>query len=234
MPEMISPANQEIIARELAARDVSPDTIYWAIEKLDFAARRFAYEQWKPSRRPHNPAALVAQINKVKELKGKAQEKAIRRAKDMGLDAEALALISAPKRATTLIDFARNQEILQRIDPEYFEEFANRSCRLTNRFQVTGIGVWLAIGGEVRFSNNTKNDGGPLGRFLTAASTDAYQAAKIMTPTSESLRKKIPRLKAALDAEGFDWEENFSQETQVEVEGYDDLDFLDEYFDQSE
>ncbi|QOL82660.1 hypothetical protein [Pseudooceanicola spongiae] len=232
MPEMISPENQEVIARELAARDVSPDTINWAIKKLDFAARRFAHERWKPSRRTHNPPALVAQINKVKELTGEAQEKAICRAKDMGLDPEAIDLISDPRRANSLIELVRNQEILSRIDQAHFEEFSNRTCPLTNRFQVICIGVWLGTGGEIRFSNNQRNDGGPLGRFLTAALTDAYRAAKIETPTSESLRKKIPRLKAAVDTEGFDWESNFSQETQADFEDCDDLDFLDGYFDQ--
>lgn len=128
-------------------------------------------------------------------------------------------------------EFAHNREILMRLDPQFFEEIAKRTCRATNRFQVTCIGVWLATGGEVRFSTNDRNDGGPFGRFLTAAFIDAYRASGVRMPTADGIRKKITRLKSAVDEEGFDWAANFSPEIESYVDNMDQLELIDEYFD---
>lgn len=179
MPAMISPKNQTAIERELAARGVDEDTIEWGLEKIDRAARRFVDAKSRPSRRRFGPIILAKQIEKVKSLSGAAQVKAVRVAKDMGLDSEAIDVLARSKRAQTLVEHARDAQVLMRLNPQYFEQVAKRTCLKTDMFQVTCMGVWLAAGGEVRFSINDKNDGGPFGRFLTAAFFDAYTAAGV-------------------------------------------------------
>jgi ribosomal protein S10 len=231
MTEIISSEQQEVIARELAARDVDDDTIEWGLKKIDRAARHFVDAKSRPSKRRHGPLILAEQIEKVKSLSGTAQDRAVRLAKEMGLDSEAIDLLAHPRRAETLMELARDHDILTRLDTTYFEEIAKRTCSATNRFQVTCIGVWLATGGEVRFSTNDRNDGGPFGRFLTAAFIDAYRASGVRMPTPDGIRKKITRLKSAVDAEGFDWGANFSPEIESYVENLDQLDLIDQYFD---
>ncbi|WP_340240388.1 hypothetical protein [Sulfitobacter pontiacus] len=231
MPDIIASEHEDLIVRELTAREVDRDTIEWALEKIDRAARRFVEAKSLPSKRRYGPEILAKQIDKVKSLSGAAQNRAVLLAKEMGLDSEAIDLLAHPRRAKKLVEIARDQEILARLDPWYFEEIPKRTSLVTNSFQVTCIGVWLATEGKVRFSTNERNDGGPFGRFLTAAFFDAYSKAGLRVPTPEAIRKKITRLKVAVDAEGFDWAANFSFETPIDIENVDALGFLNEHVD---
>ncbi|MCL1630105.1 hypothetical protein M3N55_15370 [Roseibaca sp. V10] len=209
MPEMISPANQEVIARELAACDVSSEDIQWAISKLDRAAARFSRTTQKGGMKKRSPKTLTKQINKVENLTGKARAQAIKDAEEMGLDSEALNLLGTDKQVQSLREYAHNLEVLDRLNPEHFSPLANKDFREARTLMFWCIGVWSVTAGLVRFSNNDREDCGPMGRFLTAASTDAYIARGHEVPSPNALRLKAKRLDSALGAAAFVWNDFF-------------------------
>ena len=211
MPELISRENRAIIARELAARDIPPETIQWAVEELDKAARQFVEDLRRRRGKRHSPENLSRQIDKVQTSRGEDRVAAIRQAEKMGLDSEALELLANDQGELNLHQLAHKHGVLERLNPAHFSPLANKAFPEARRFMFKCLAVWIFTVGEVRFSNNAREDGGPLGRFLTAAKMDVYLRENLKVPSAEAFRKNARRVEAAFDAIAFDWHGVFEE-----------------------
>jgi len=229
MPDLISTENQEIIARELAACDVSPEDIHWAISKLDAAALRFSRGGEKTRMKKRSPKTLMKQINRVKSLTGAAREKAIQEAVEMGLDQEALELLGNDELAQSLREYEHHRSALDRLNPEHFGPYSNRDFPEARRFIYLCLGVWTTTAGRVRFAVYKDEAIGPLARFLTAAAADAYTARGLKIPSLDALRQRAKRLAGAVAADDFEMLDFFLP-IDRSVSADDEIDQLDDYF----
>ncbi|ATX65231.1 hypothetical protein [Roseinatronobacter bogoriensis] len=224
MPEMISTGNKAIINRELVARGVSPAQIAWAIAELDQAACDFVQDMRTVRPKRRSGKTLKKQVEKIAGSTGEARAANIRDAVEMGLDPEALELFVNAKPTHTLHEAIYRLEVLDRLDVEWVPKPANSAFPQARRFMLNCIGIWIVTDGEIRFSTNARQDGGPLGRFLRAAKTDAYLKAaennatregakkiRPKLPSAEGLRKSAQRLYQECEWLGLEWDSLFDK-----------------------
>lgn len=199
MPEMISPTHQETIARELAALGADDDVIGEALETLDVSARVFLKKQQakrENTKRAYGHKKLLAQIEKVWNNTGPQREAAYEKAIEMGLEAGHPSGFKPPFR-----DAAEDlREIIRQEEAGVFKPRinSNRAEHSKQMFTARCMVVWIKAGGVVRFTSigsgdkglyvDQPHDAGPLGRFLTAAQTDAYAKAQLILPEPSGMR----------------------------------------------
>jgi hypothetical protein len=184
MLQLISPENRERIKVEILALGGGA-RLDESIAELEFAAQRFFQKEMErvaKSRPDYNPETLLFQIQKVWSLKGQQREEAFKKAVRMGLKPGTPSRLRRP-----FVEYASYLE-MQVADsynyPEKFSTLTNRRSESKQILMASCLVVWMQAGGEVRFavpidrkSASLRQDGGPLGRFLTAAQVDAHCAA---------------------------------------------------------
>lgn len=199
MTGIISPENQAILRRELAAVGADDDMIDEALETLNVAARVFVKKQQakrENTKRAYGHKKLLAQIEKVWNNTGPQREAAYEKAIEMGLEPGHPSGFKRPFH-----DAAEDlREIIRQVEAGVFKARinSNRAEHSKQMFTARCMVVWIKAGGKVRFSSigdadpalfsDMPHDAGPLGRFLTASQADAYGKAGLKLPLPSGMR----------------------------------------------
>jgi hypothetical protein len=199
MTGLISPGNRARIEGELLALGADGEIIQKSLSMLEFHASRFVRAEEtrrNRSKRKHGPEKLLAQIHKVWNNTGPQREAAFRKAVEMGLDPESSHRFLRPFHDAAL--FLETEIETYYRYPGGDPLIANKAETHKRYFTAHCMVVWIKAGGEVRFTSigagdkglyvDQPHDAGPLGRFLTAAQTDAYARANLVLPEPSGMR----------------------------------------------